>query len=229
MLPPATTLEVYAAASLREVFVAVARRFEATHPGLAVRLNFGGSQTLASQIANGAPADVFASADDRNLRRIAYDPTTRKVFALNRLVVVSKKGVDLKGLISVHRIVVGAHPVPVGGYSESAFASATSKYGRGWAAQVRNRIVSRELDVRAVLAKVRLGEADAGIVYASDALSAGKGLRAVLIPEAFQPKIVYPVAVPKDAFEPRLAREFIDLLLSREGRLALTRQGFRAP
>ena len=214
------TLEVYAAASLREAFSAVARRFEAGRPGVRVHLQFAGSQTLAAQIANGAPADVFASADARSLARIAYDPTTRRVFATNRLVVIGVP--SLRALSGVRRIVLASPAVPAGGYARTALARAGRVYGAAWLAAVRARVVSEETDVRAVRAKVRLGEADAGIVYATDAKGAA-------LPDAFQPRIAYPVAVPKDAPEPRLARRFVEFLVSREGRRLLARRGFGPP
>ena len=224
------TLEVYAAASLREALTAVARTFEAGHPGAKVRLTFAGSQTLAAQIANGAPADLFASAAAKNMDGLAYDPKTRRVFAVNRLVVVSSgKAVDLRGLADVGKLVLAARAVPAGGYARAAILKASRAYGSGWRSKVEARVVSEEADVRSVLAKVKLGEADAGIVYASDAFSAGKGLRAVPIPAAFQPKIEYPVAVLKDAREASLAEEFVRLLLSPEGQRALVKQGFLKP
>ena len=224
------TLEVYAAASLREAFTAIARTFEAGHPEVRVRLTFAGSQSLAAQIANGAPADLFASAAAKNLDGLAYDPKTRQVFAVNRLVVVSSGGaVDLKGLANVGKLVIAARAVPAGGYARAAILKASRVYGAGWKAKVEGRVVSEEADVRSVLAKVKLGEADAGIVYASDAFSAGKGLRAVAIPAAFQPRIEYPVAVLKEAREARLAGEFVRLLLSPGGQRALVKRGFLRP
>lgn len=223
-------VEVYAAASLKEAVTNLAKTFEASHPGVTVRLTFAGSQTLAAQIAHGAPADVFASASAKNLQGFAYDPKTRKVFATNRLVIISYgKKVDLKGLSDVERLVLAAPAVPAGGYARKAFDTAATKYGKPWLAKVNAHVVSEENDVRAVLAKVKLGEADAGVVYASDAISAGKGLFATPLPTAFQPRIEYPAVVLKDAPSPRLAREFMTLLLSARGRQALLKQGFGAP
>jgi len=226
----AHVIEVYAAASLREAFTSLAHEFEASHPGVMVHLNFAGSQTLAAQIVNGAPADVFASASGKNLDGLAYDPKTRKVFATNRLVVVSYgKKVDLKGLAKVERLVLAAPSVPAGSYAAKALSDAGVKYGGGWLARVRSHLVSEENDVRAALAKVNLGEADAGIVYATDAVGAGKGLFVTALPAAFQPKIEYPVAVLSAAPEPKLARDFVALLRSAKGRKALKRQGFGPP
>ncbi len=220
MILPAQILEVYAAASLREALTVVARSFEAAYPGTKVRLTFAGSQTLAAQIGQGAPADVFASADLRNLGRVAYDPKTRRIFATNRLVVIGVK--SFRDLAKARRIVLAAPAVPAGAYARLALAEGGKRYGATWLAAVDARVVSQETDVRAALAKVRLGEADAGIVYASDAPG-------VLLPGMFQPRIEYPVAVLKDARDPALARRFVDLLLSKKGRAALVARGFRSP
>lgn len=226
----AHVIEVYAAASLREAFTALAHEFEASHPGTSVHLTFAGSQTLAAQISNGAPADVFASASAKNLEGLAYDPKTRKVFATNRLVVAAYgKKIDLKGLSSVERLVLAAPAVPAGDYAAKALVGAGAKYGSDWLAKVRSHVVSEENDVRAVLAKIKLGEADAGIVYATDIVGAGNGLFVTSLPAAFQPRIEYPVAVLTAAPEPKLARDFVALLRSAKGRKALKEQGFGPP
>lgn len=222
-------LEVYAAASLREAFTTIARDFERAHPGVKVRLQFAGSQALAAQISNGAPADVLASADARNLDKIAYDPKTRRVFATNRLVVVSPGGkVNLQDLPNVTRLVLAASAVPAGGYARETFVQARERFGNDWYVQTERRVVSEEPDVRAVLAKVALGEADAGIVYASDAVGV-KGVVATPIPADLQPRIEYPAAVPKGAHEPKLAKAFVDFLMSRAGKRALAARGFGPP
>ena len=222
---PARTLEVYAAASLREAFGVVGARFEAAHPGTRVRLTFAGSQTLAAQIGQGAPADVFASASPKNLAGLAFDPGSRRVFATNRLVVIG--AASLRDLARARRIVLGASSVPVGGYADAAIASAGREWGAAWRQSVLAHVVSREADVKAVLAKVRLGEADAGIVYASDAL--GVRVRTTAIPAAFGPRIEYPVVVLRDAREPALGREFVALLRAKAGRAALAARGFGTP
>lgn len=217
---PARTLDVYAAASLKEAFVSLAKSFEKTHPDTKVNLSFAGSQTLAAQIAQGAPADVFASASAKNLKGIEFDPATKRVFATNRLVVVG--GPSFRDLAKTERIVLAASAVPAGGYAEQALAAAGKKWGTAWLAAVQKRVVSRENDVRAVLAKVQLGEADAGIVYASDA----KGQP---VPAPFQPRIEYPLVVLREAREPRLAKAFVALVLGKAGRQALVARGFGVP
>ncbi|CAN5401176.1 molybdate ABC transporter substrate-binding protein [soil metagenome] len=217
---PAHTLDVYAAASLKEAFATIGTAFEKAHPDTKVRLTFSGSQTLSAQIANGAPADVFASASSKNLKDLGFDPGTKRVFATNRLVVVG--GPSFRDLSKAKRIVLGAPAVPAGGYADFALAAAGRKWGAEWFAAVQANVVSRENDVRAVLAKVQLGEADAGIVYASDA----KGQP---VPPAFQPRIEYPLVVLREAREPGLAKAFVALVLGKAGRQALQARGFGVP
>lgn len=221
-------LEVFAAASLKEAFTTVARDFERAYPGTKVHLQFAGSQSLAAQISNGAPADVFASADPRNLDKIAYDPKTRRVFATNRLVVVSAGKTNLQDLPNLNRIVLAAAAVPAGGYARETLARARERFGNDWLLQTERKVVSEEPDVRAVLAKVTLGEADAGIVYASDAVGV-KGVVATPIPAELQPRIEYPAAVARGAHEPKLAKAFVDFLVSRAGKRALAARGFGPP
>jgi molybdate transport system substrate-binding protein len=227
------SLDVFAAASLHEAFVAISKHFEASHPGVTVRLNFGGSQQLAAQVSQGAPCDVFASADERNLDKIAYDPSTRRVFALNHLVVVCPAGrsgiASFRALPNVKSLIIAAPQVPVGAYSRYALEQASKVYGVAWLRAIDGNTVSKEQDVRQVLAKVVLGEAAAGIVYVTDAISAGSRVRSVPIPARFQPRIVYPVAVNRNAANPELARAFIQSLLSSAGQEELRRRGFLSP
>lgn len=226
-------MEVSAAASLHDAFQAIAARFEAHHPGTVVHLNFGGSQELAAQINQGAPCDLFASADQRNLAKIAYDPATRRVFALNRLVIVTPSDrtavSGFRTLDAADSIVLAAAAVPAGGYARFALDRAATIFGRSWRATIDSKIVSEEQDVRQVLAKVVLGEAGAGVVYATDALSAGSKVRTIAIPERFQPAIEYPLAIPRSAANPALAREFVSELRGPVGRTELVRRGFFVP
>jgi molybdate transport system substrate-binding protein len=231
--PSGETLEVSAAASLHDAFRSIGTRFESHHPGVLVNLNFGGSQQLAAQIGQGAPCDLFASADQRNLEKIAYDPLSRRVFALNRLVIATppdkREVVDFRSLSSAASIVLAARPVPAGGYALFALDKAGAVYGSAWRSSVDAKVVSEEQDVRQVLATIVLGEADAGIVYATDALSAGKKVRVVTIPPRFQPAIEYPLAIPKSSSQAGLAREFTKEVLGREGRRELVKYGFVVP
>ncbi len=227
-------LVVYAAASLHEAFQSLAARFEADHPGVRVRTSFAGSQDLRVQIEHGAKPDVFASADERHMRALQREGLLRGpvLFAHNLPVLVVPAGnvpatitrfVDLP---KAKHIVVGAPEVPVGAYTEAVLAAADRLYGHGFRARVQAHVCSRELSVRQVLAKVVLGEADAGIVYRTDALSAKQRVVAIPIPATIHVRADYPIAALRDAPHPDLARAWLRLVLSREGQGVLAAAGF---
>ena len=229
----ARELVVFAAASLREAFAELGRSFEQSHPGTKVAFHLAGSQELRTQIENGAPGDVFASADQKQMQalldgRLAAAP---KVFARNEPVLVVPAGNPagihgLEDLPEAQRIVVGAPEVPIGAYTLRILDAASRTYGAGFRARVEARVASRELNVRQVLAKVRLGEADAAIVYRTDAAAAGSEVQVIPLPEGVNVVAEYPVAVLTRAKQPALAREFVDLLLSAPGQEKLARFGF---
>lgn len=224
----ANTVTVFAAASLTESFTVLAQRFEDRHPGVEVRLVFDGSSKLAHQIIEGASADVFASADEKTMinvlraGRIADAPVP---FATNRLTVVVEHGnperirsfADLAapGIV----VVRCARQVPCG-----AAADVVERR-----AGVRLRPASEEPDVKAVLTKVVAGEADAGLVYVTDAAAAADKVDRVALPEAGHALNRYPIATLRDSADPELAREFRDLVLGPEGRRELRQAGFGAP
>jgi molybdate transport system substrate-binding protein len=226
-------LTVFAAASLREAFEEVARLFEAATPGAKVRLNLAGSQELRAQIEQGARADVFASADVKHAAALAGaglvdDPT---VFARNEPVVVVPRdnpaGVRTFGdLPNARRIVVGAPEVPIGAYTLQILGRAQGPLGADFEARVLGRVVSRELNVRQVLAKVTLGEADAGIVYRTDARTAKEKVAEIPIPPAINVAAEYPVAIVKSTKQPLLAAAFVALLLAPRGQARLATAGF---
>src|SRR6267143_777143 len=183
-VPPARAagqreLVVFAAASLREAFTELGRRFERDHPQTRVAFAFAGSQELRTQLEHGAPADACASADWKHMQalvaaRLALAPRT---FARNEpfLVVPRDNPAGLRTLSDLHRasrIVVGAPEVPIGAYTLRILDAASAQYGAGFRAAVESRVVSREMNVRQVLSKVALGEADAAIVYRTDAAAA---------------------------------------------------------
>jgi molybdate transport system substrate-binding protein len=229
----AQRLHVFAAASLKESFGAIAKDFETLHPNVKVDITFAGSQQLAAQIGQGAPCDVFASADLRNLLKTSLVPGSQHVFAYNRLVMISSLQYgqikSLETFALAPRIVVAASAVPVGAYTQRLIAAATPLLGKPWAATLTSHIVSQEQDVRAVLAKVELGEADEGIVYSTDAATAGKKICRQPIPSNLQPNIVYPVGVERQADEVGLAKQFVAFLLSPIGQKELQRRGFAGP
>ena len=224
------TVSVFAAASLKDAFTSIARSYEAEHPGIHVMLTFAGSQTLATQINQGAPADVFASASMKNLKEANPDPSSIRVFALNRLTIVERAGWNgvhsLKDLSSVPKLVLAADPVPAGHYAYELLSNAAKQYGPAWFRSVESHVVSREIDVRAVLAKVRLGEADAGIVYESDAVwpGAGDGVK-IPIRSTSSPSIRW------GCFRSHRTRTWarLEVSLSPLAQSELTKQGFISP
>ncbi|HVV50457.1 MAG TPA: molybdate ABC transporter substrate-binding protein [Polyangia bacterium] len=233
--PPAGEVVVFEAASLRDAFAALAARFEREHPGARVVTNAAGSQELRAQIEQGAAADVFASADERQMNALvaAGLAGTPALFACNEPVIVVRR--ELAGGIETFadlpraaRIVVGASEVPIGAYTAEIWrrAAAAPAYGPAFVARVEAKIVSRETNVRQVLAKIVLGEADAGVVYRSDARAAQGKVAVVEIPPALEVTASYPIAVLAGAPHAALARAFVDLVRAPAGVAALREAGF---
>jgi molybdate transport system substrate-binding protein len=233
----AAQVTVYAAVSLREAFTALAGAFETANPGTRVVMSFGGSQALAEQIAQAAPVDVFASANQKTMDRAVasgrIDASAVSVFARNRLICVTASGRQppVSTLADLARpgvkLVLADARVPVGQYALDflARASASPEFGAAYSATVIANVVSYEEDVRAVFGKVALGEADAGIVYVTDiaAGEAGKVGR-IEIPDALNTLAVYPIAALRDA--PASARAFAEFVHSPAGQDILKAHGF---
>jgi molybdate transport system substrate-binding protein len=226
-------LLVFAAASLREAFTDLGRGFEDERPGTQVTFNFAGTQTLRAQIEQGAGVDVFASADARHMSELASAQRVRdiRIFARNEpvLVVASHELQSVRTFADLplaERLVVGAKEVPIGRYTARILQNAGRKLGASWRERVERNVVSRELNVRQVLAKVSLGEADAGIVYRSDVRAAQREVGVVEIPADLNVTAEYPLAVLTNAPHPELAREWLELVLSATGQQALHRAGF---
>jgi molybdate transport system substrate-binding protein len=226
------TITVFAAASLTEAFTELAEAFERQHPDVEVRLSVAGSAALRTQILEGAPADVFASASPDEVETLvaAGIVIDARTLAANRLVVVtSDDGIrsfdNLAG--PGVRLVLAAEDVPAGRYAREslALAEADGAFGADFASRVFANVRSNEANVRAALAKVELGEADAAIVYATDLGAAGGDVRAVPIPERFQPAAHYRIALLS---ENEQARAFTALATSAEGAAILARYGFAA-
>lgn len=237
--PPAKvrTLQVFAAASLSEAFTEIGHRLESQQPGLAVRINLAGSQQLAAQIEQGAVADVFASADERWMGHVrdrgllAGEP---RVFARNRLVVIVPRTnpARIRRLQDLSRggvkLVLGADAVPVGRYSRTVLRNLSRDPGFGgdFASRVLRNVASEEENVRSVVGKVQLGEADAGIVYRSDVTpAAARFIRVIELPDAANVLASYPIAILKDARESEAGHAFVALVLSPEGQGILERRG----
>jgi molybdate transport system substrate-binding protein len=238
--PATRSLTVFAAASLRSALEDLSPRFEQQHPGVKVRFNFAGTQTLATQVEQGAPADVFVSADQPHVDQLLRARRIKApvVIARNRLVVIvprtnpahlvspfdlSRKGVKLD---------LAAPGVPAGNYARLVLErlggqpAAPAEFTRLALANV----VSQEDNVEAVVQKVALGEVDAGIVYQSDLQTPnGKRAQAIALPDAVNVANVYPAAIVAGAREPALAQAFLDFLRSAEGQAGLQRFGFEAP
>jgi len=231
----AQTVTVFAASSLTDAFTALAHSFEAANPSVHVVLDFAASSTLATQILQGAPADVFASANEVQMQRVTEaglqtGPPTP--FAGNRLVVLVPAGSGLRAFRDLARpgllLVLAAQQVPAGRYADLMFDAAARAYGADFVQKVRSNIVSREPNVRQTAAKVALGAADAAIVYATDA-DGLSGVRSIGVPASLQPTILYPLVTLKGAAAPAAVRAFRDFVLSPAGRTALAGFGFTAP
>jgi molybdate transport system substrate-binding protein len=235
--PARSTLNVFAAASLSDSFRDLGRALEQRHPGLTVQFNFAGSQQLALQMEQGAPADVFASADQRWMdyaRDKGLVESEATIFARNRLVVIVPRTnpARIGALPDLVRrgtkLVMAAEAVPAGKYSREALQKLAGApgYPPEYDRRVLANVVSQEENVKSVVAKVQLGEADAGMVYRSDVTPAVARYVTVLdIPEAFNVTAEYPIAVAKSAQDPEAARWFVDLVRSDEGQRVLKQHG----
>jgi len=219
------SLTVLAAASLTQAFTKIGEQVHATHPGLDVRFSFAGSPTLVTQIQQGAPADVFASADQANMQKVVaggFATGRPAVIAHNKLAIAVQAG-NPKHIASLADLAnpstgvdVCAPAVPCGAYS-------TTTFGR---AGIKVTPVSQEQDVRSVLTRVGLGEADAGIVYVTDVRSAGGQVDGVAIPDDVNTTAEYPIVALKTARSEPAARAFVDFVLSTRGQRTLADLGF---
>lgn len=219
---------VFASASLTAAFTALGRAFEREHPGERIELHFAGTPQLVVQLREGAPADVFAAADEANMQR-AVDAgrvlDTPRVFAQNRLAIVTRPGNprQLRGLADLARpdltvLLCGAE-VPAGRYARQALARAG----------VRVDSASDEPSVHAVLTKVQLGEADAGIVYATDAAAGDGRVAAVAIAEGDNVVARYPIAALRGGHNQALGVAFVAFVQSPAGQQILRAAGFASP
>ena len=221
-------ITVFATASLTDAFTEIGEVFEAVNPDIRVTLNFAGSSALAAQIIEGAPADVFASADVASMTRLSDADSTASepvVFTTNLAQIIVGRGnpegiTGVADLVDPDLIVISCAPeVPCGRYAQQILDNA------GVAVTFR----SLEENVRAVVSKVTPGEADAGIVYVTDVISAGDRAVGVDIPADINVVAEYPVAVTTESTNPDGAQRFIDFVLSEDGQAVLTSYGFVAP
>ena len=207
-----------------------------SHPGVEVSFNFAGTQELRTQLEQGAPADVFASADERHMQALqnAARVEAPRIFAQNEpvMVVSKEKAASIRSLAELplaERIVVGAPEVPIGKYTLQILDKASHSLGADFRSRVEARIVSRELNVRQVLAKVTLGEADAGIVYRTDIGADRDKISVVTIPPELNVTAKYPIATVKGAAHPGLGQQWVSLILSERGQTILRDSGFIVP
>lgn len=237
-----TELTVFAAASLSDAYQQIGRNFEQANPGVKVTFNFAGSQQLAAQLGQGAPADVFVSANGAqmtaavNAGRVAKD--SARTFALNRLVVVTSpsskvKITRLQDLAGPSlKLVFAVKAVPVGQYTLDFLDKAAKDpaFGSGYKNAVLKNVVSYEDNVRSVLAKVSLGEGDAGVVYVSDVISSPRTpVKRLDIAVSLNVIASYPIAPVSDSQNAALAKKFVDYMFARDTRLILARYGFTLP
>ncbi len=233
-------LAIFTAASLTDAFKDMAAQIEQANPGTKLTFNFAGSPTLRTQLAQGARADVFASADEPNMAGAEKDGTIMgqpQIFARNVLVVV----VPAKNSAGIHKLQDLAKPniklvltnkeVPVGNYARQALEkmSQDPAFGPDFSKRVLANLVSEETNVRQVAAKVQLGEADAGIIYFSDVTPTLRdAVQVIQIPPEMNVIAKYPIAVVKGAQNEAGARAFIAYVLSPAGQTILVRHGFLA-
>ncbi len=226
--PPSGVVTVLAASSLTEAFTALGKDFEAAYPGTRVTFSFGGSSTLAQQVAGGAPADVFAAASPTTMATVTKAKLANgepQVFARNQLVIAVAPG-DPKHIGSLAdlaqpglKVALCAPDVPCGAAARTALG----------AANVSVTPVTQAQDVKAALSTVELGEADAALVYRTDTRSAKGKVDAVEFPESAQAVTDYPVVALGHAPNPSGATAFVRFLLSSAGRTRLLDAGFQAP
>jgi molybdate transport system substrate-binding protein len=224
------TLEVFAASSLAEAFADLEQGFERDHPGVDVRVTLAGSQVLRLQIEQGAGADVFASADEAHMRALveAGQVEGAEELARNALVVIVPEASKAQGFASLgdaERVVVGTETSPIGRYTRQMLDRARGARGAAFVDGVWGRVVSQEPNARLVRAKVALGEADAAVVYRTDALGA-RGVRVIEVPEGVNVQASYPIGVVSGAARGELARRFVAYARSERGARVLRARGF---
>ena len=235
--PSHRALTVFAAASLTGAFGDIGKAFEAANPGVTMKFNFAGSQTLQTQIQQGAPADVIATASGTNMDGLVtagfVDKAASQVFLTNILLVIlpPSNPANVKSLGDLTRpglkVVLADSTVPAGKYARQILnnMSKDPTYGTDFSKKVLANVVSNETDVKQVVAKVELGEADAGIVYVSDSVAA-PNLKTIEIPANLNVIAKYPIAPLNKSANTDLAAKFVAYVLSAEGQAILHKWGF---
>jgi molybdate transport system substrate-binding protein len=232
-----STITVFAATSLTDAFTELGAAFEDANANATVQFNFAASSALATQINEGAPADVFASADTNQMSVVvdAGNAERPRLFATNLPVVVVSADSALETFEDLAteglRLVLAGPDVPVGRYSRQILENASGPGGisADFAERALANLRSDEANVRAVLSKVQLGEADAGIVYQTDARVAGDDVKVIEIPAEFNVVAEYPIVAVNDSDEADVAAAFIAFVLSPDGQAILREYGFSTP
>ena len=221
------TVTVFAAASLTESFTSLGRQFEAAHPGTTVKFNFGASSSLAENINQGAPADVFASASPKNMQQVvdADGASDSKTFARNvmQIAVPPDNPAGVREVTDLARsnvkVALCQPQVPCGAVAQQVFENVN----------ITVKPVTQGADVKAVLTTVQLGEVDAGMVYRTDVRAAGTKVKGIEIPADQNASTSYPIAALTEAPNPAGAAAFVDYVLSPDGEKVLEQAGFTAP
>lgn len=237
---PPVELTVFAAASLRDAFEALAQAYESTVAGVTITFSFDASSSLRAQIEQGAPVDVFASADTTNPQALVESglaASSPLPFAGNRLAIVVPAANPAAVVAPVDlaragvRVVNAGPEVPITGYAAEMLSNLARLpgYPPSFVADVAANVVSREDNVRAVLAKIELGEGDAAVVYATDALAAGDAVRTIPVPDEANLTATYAAVVPTTTASPRTAAAFLAWLAGPDARAVLEAFGFIVP
>jgi molybdate transport system substrate-binding protein len=231
-----STLTVLAASSLTDAFGVLEKTFEERNPGTDVRQSFESSSTLLTQIQHGAPADVFASAAKEEMNTAVEDGLVAgrpEVFVRNSEVVMVPKDnpANIESMRDLARpgvkLVLAEDGVPAADYALEILGKADAEYGSGFKREVLSNVVSREADVRASVSRVALGDADATFGYASDYTPDIRDrVEVIRIPENLKIVATYPIAALQGAHRPKLAREWVDLVMGDEGQRVLEKWGF---
>jgi len=233
-----TELTIFAASSLADAFNEMGTQFEAEHPGVTMTFNYGSSSQLATQLTEGAPADIFASANSKQMQiaqdagRIEGDP---QIFLTNKLVVIvpSDNPAGIQTLADLAKpgvkLVVAAAGVPVRDYTDQMLEKlvSDSSYGQAYSDAFYKNVVSEEDNVRQVAAKIALGEGDAALVYTSDVTpDIESQVMQIEVPDEFNVVASYPIAQIKDSEHADLVAAFIEYVLSADGQVILAKWGF---
>jgi molybdate transport system substrate-binding protein len=230
-------LTVFAAASLNKVFPQIAADFEKTHPGVTLSFNFAGTDTLTTQIEQGAPADVFAGASTKYGTELTGKGLidAPRIFATNKLVVIVPAGdpAHIRSLRDLTKpgikLVIGDATVPIGTYTRKVLGNLDATYGPAYSGKVLRNVASEALEVTSILTAVSTGNADAGFVYVTDAKSAAGEVTTIGLPAAGQAVASYPIAVVKASKNATAAGQFAAFVLGPQAQALLTAAGFGPP